>query len=77
MIKTFTQDDVIKLVYDELNEEESTELKQFMLCDSQLQDLYKELITIKRQLDAAVKVPSENVIERIKNYSKSLNLASK
>ena len=77
MIKTFTQDDVIKLVYNELNDEESTELMQFMLCDSQLQDLYKELITIKRQLDAAVKVPSENVIERIKNYSKSFNLPSK
>ncbi len=77
MIKTFTQDDVIKFVYDELTKEESEELGQVLLCDSELQDLYKELITMKHQLDAAVKEPSENVIERIKNYSKSFNLTSK
>ncbi len=77
MIKTFTQDDVIKLVYDELNDEESRDLTQVLLCDSELQDLYKELVTVKRQLDAAMKEPSEKVIERITNYSKSFNLASK
>ena len=77
MIKTFTQDDVIRFVYDELTPEESYELNQVLLCDAEMQNLYKELITLKRQLDASMKEPSENVIERIKNYSKSLNLTSK
>jgi hypothetical protein len=77
MIKTFTHDDVIKFVYDELDEEESTEFTQAILCDSELENLYKEVVTMKRQLDASVKMPSENVIERIKSYSKSFNLTSK
>lgn len=77
MIKTFTHDDVIKLVYNELNEEESTELNQAILCDSELQDLYKDMIMMKGQLDASMKTPSESVLGRIKNYSKSFNLMSK
>jgi hypothetical protein len=77
MIKTFTHDDVIKFVYNELTEEESTELNQAILCDSELQDLYKDMIMMKSQLDASMKMPSESVLIRIKNYSKSFNLMSK
>lgn len=76
MTKTFTQDDVIRYVYDEISDSEREELKQAIICDSELQDLYKELIAIKRQLDQSMKSPSDKVTESILNYSKSLNLLS-
>ncbi|MBL6447468.1 hypothetical protein JMN32_14210 [Fulvivirga sp. 29W222] len=76
MTKTFTQDDVIRYVYDEISGEDREELKQAIICDSELQDLYKELIAIKRQLDQSMKSPSDKVTESILNYSKSLNLLS-
>ncbi|UII34104.1 hypothetical protein LVD17_09785 [Fulvivirga ulvae] len=76
MTKTFTQDDVIRYVYDEISGEDREEIKQAIICDSELQDLYKELVAIKRQLDQSMKSPSDKVTESILNYSKSLNLLS-
>ncbi len=76
MIKTFTQDDVIRFVYDEMNEEEARELSQALLCDTELETMYNELITMKAHLDAAEQAPSDKVVERIMNYSKSLTLPS-
>lgn len=76
MIKTFTQDDVIRYVYEETTASERSEIKQAIICDSELQDLYKELVAIKKQLDDSMKTPSHKVTESILNYSKSLNLLS-
>lgn len=77
MIKIFTPDDVIRLVYDEVTDEEAAEINQAMVCDNELQEAYKSIRHIKDQLTRAVKQPSENVINRILNYSKSVNLPSK
>jgi len=76
MTKTFTHDDVIRFVYDEMDEEESRELSQALLCDSSLEKVYNELITMKAHLDAVEESPSEKVVQRIMNYSNSLNLPS-
>ena len=76
MIKTFTHDDVIRFVYDEMNPEEAKELSQALLCDSELEHLYNELVTMKAHLDAGMLNPSDKVVNKIMNYSKSLNLPS-
>lgn len=77
MIRTFTQDDVIRYVYHETSEEESQEIEKAMLCDAELQTMYKEISGVKNRLDEAQKAPSDMVINNILNYSKSLNLLSK
>jgi hypothetical protein len=77
MTKTFTHDDVIRFVYEEMDEEESRELSQALLCDPELEKIYNELITMKAHLDAVEEVPSEKVVQRILNYSNSLNLPSR
>lgn len=77
MTKTFTQDDVIRYIYGEVSETEAMEIKQAILCDMELQDIYKEYITVKMQLDESFKIPSDKVTETILNYSKSLDLQSK
>lgn len=77
MTKTFTQDDVIRYIYEETSEEENREIEQALICDSDLQEVYKELGAVKKHLDQNLKQPSESVIRNIMNYSKSLNLPSK
>jgi chromatin remodeling complex protein RSC6 len=76
MIRTFTQDDVIRYVYHETSFEENNEIERAILCDSKLQSIFKEIRGIKKRLDEAVKAPSDKVINNILNYSKSLNLLS-
>ncbi|HNP19251.1 MAG TPA: hypothetical protein PKL31_12500 [Fulvivirga sp.] len=76
MIRTFTQDDVIRYVYNETSEEENKEIEKAMLCDPELQMTFKEIRGIKNRLDEAVKSPSDKVTNNILNYSKTLNLLS-
>ena len=77
MIRTFTQDDVIRYVYHETSKEESQEIEKAIICDSDLQIMFKEINGVKNRLDEAQKTPSKMVINNILNYSKSLNLLSK
>lgn len=76
MIKTFTQDDVLRYLYDEVTIKESKELEQALICDSELQETYKKFSSLKRQLNAVIKTPSQTVVQSILNYSKNFNLHS-
>jgi len=74
MTKTFTQNDVIRYVYNELNIEEKQDIELAMLLDQDLADQFYELSKLKRSLNKIVKEPSQRVIDNILNYSKSLSL---
>ncbi len=76
MTKTFTRDDVIRFVYDEMDTEEAMDLSKVLFNDAKLERIYHEIVALKTQIDGAVKKPSETVINRILNYSKSLHLPS-
>ena len=77
MTKTFTQDDVIRFVYDEMSAEEARELSQVLFSDPKLERRYNELVALKAQINGAAKNPSDAVVNRILNYSKSLHLPSR
>ena len=51
MIKTFTQNDLIRYIYDETSQEESIEIQQALLCDGVLNDEFRSLSTTKSMLD--------------------------
>ena len=70
MIKTFTQDDVIRYIYNELTPEEQSEFKNALLCDPGLQEEYKEMKTITRKLDV-LKDPSRHTVNDILRYSRN------
>jgi hypothetical protein len=72
MTKTFTQNDLIRFLYHETSEQEEREINKALICDSELQAQYKELIATKNQLDVARLEPSAIVVENILNYSRSL-----
>ncbi len=71
MIKTFTQDDVIRYVYHETSESETLEIEQALLCDAKLQEVYKQINGVVHQLDKNMKVPSQLAINNILNYAKN------
>ncbi len=74
MIKTFTQNDVIRFVYDEVSTEERSQFNDLLLIDSGFQKLYFNYAKTKGLIAKSMLEPSENVINRILTYSKSLTL---
>jgi len=74
MIKTFTQNDVIRFVYDEVSTEERSQFNDLLLIDLDFQHMYVNHTKMKNQIVKSTLEPSENVINRILTYSKSLSL---
>lgn len=72
MIKTFTQTDLIRYLYHETTEEENSEINRALICDTNLKALYNDVVTALADLDKAVMEPSESAVDRILNYSRSL-----
>lgn len=70
MIKTFTQDDVVRYLYNETSSEENKEIAQALICDAELQSIYKELSAVKNQLELGLREPSDTVVDKILDYSR-------
>ena len=54
MTKTFTQNDLIRYIYDETSQVESEEIQHALLCDDTLQEEYKSLSSTKSMLDELI-----------------------
>ena len=74
MTKTFTNNDVVRYLYDEIPTKEKSEFENAMIFDDELLNLFNEMSAAKRHLSDIVKAPSNRVIKNIMDYSKSLNL---
>ena len=74
MIKTFTQNDVIRYIYNETPEEESELIAYNLLTDSQLQAFYDEMLALKKDLNKIDLEPSERAIQNILASSRNFNL---
>jgi len=72
MIKTFTQNDLIRFLYHETSEKETKEINKALLCDSELQARYNELKSLGHELDAVRLEPSTTSIENILNYARTM-----
>lgn len=76
MIKTFTQDDLVRYIYKETTAEENSEIEQAMLFDEVLAEDYAELSSVVSALDGAQKEPTQLSVDAILSYSKSYHLHS-
>lgn len=74
MIKTFTQLDLIRFIYNETTTEQHREIELALLCDNELMEEYKSLKSTVNALAEVSYNPSNSTIETILNYSKSSNL---
>lgn len=72
MIKTFTQNDLIRYIYHETTETEEREINKALICDSELQMQYKELVATKLKLDESSLEPSAGVVSNILHYARGL-----
>jgi hypothetical protein len=62
----------MRRLYLETSPEETKEIDKALLCDSHLQRLYQELVTLKNQLDGAQLEPSEATVKNILHYAQGL-----
>lgn len=51
MTKTFTQNDLIRYIYNETSAQESVEIQQALLCNENLHEEHKQLSSIVAMLD--------------------------
>ena len=72
MTKTFTQNDLIRYIYHETTEKETKEINKALICDSELQEQYKELMATKVQLDHSRLQPKAATIQNILGYARHL-----
>ena len=76
MIKTFTQDDVVRYLYNEIPNNEKASFEEAMICNSTLLNLFHELSAIKGKLDEVEISPSDRATKGILEYSRFFNLHS-
>ena len=69
MIKTSTNYDIVKYIYDELEEKKIEKFKFKINTDSSAEEEYNNLSEIKYALDEYIQIPSDHVIKKIKEYS--------
>lgn len=60
----------MRRLYLETTEEETKEIDNALLCDGDLQRQYKELLSLKNELDASQLQPSEKTVNAILAYAK-------
>ena len=70
MIKTFTQNDLIRFLYQETTEEENLELTRALKQDAELSLQLEELRLVTKNLDDTFAEPSKSVVDRILEYAK-------
>ena len=77
MSKTSTNQDIVKYVYNELEEEKQNQFNFKYLTESKIRDEVEMLSNTKKVLDDLLFKPSESIIEKIKDYSSTLSFAEK
>ena len=67
MSKTSTNQDIVKYVYNELEEEKQNQFNFKYLTDSNIRDEVEMLSNTKKVLDELLFKPSDSVIKKIKD----------
>jgi len=71
MIRSLTQSNVVKYIYNENTKDESQKMMQALVADENLADEFIELSETKELLDNCKYNASEETLSRILEYSKS------
>jgi hypothetical protein len=74
MTKTFTQNDLIRFIYQETTEEEAQEINRVLSFDGELQLLYRELLFVKNSMEKARLEPSPQAVDNILRYAHGLQV---
>jgi hypothetical protein len=72
MHKLFTSEDVIRFAYDEMPEDEVVEFRQELIECPEMAAELRIVNEAKNLIDTTFETPSNAVLQRVLNYSKSL-----
>jgi hypothetical protein len=70
MIKTFTQDDVIRYVYEETSPEENLLIEDSLMSEPDLMTFFLEALELRALMNKIERQPRRNTVHSILNYSK-------
>jgi hypothetical protein len=73
MIQTFTQDDVVRYVYEETTSEQNLLIEEGMIHDPEMLEFYLDVLDVKAGLEKSYREPSHRSIENILAYSRNTN----
>lgn len=76
MIKTFTHNELIQYVYDELPDEVKNQLECALQTDLELAETCADLLISKRKVESVSKAPRQQRINNILLYSQTFNMQS-
>ncbi|GAB3170190.1 hypothetical protein GCM10027291_21530 [Telluribacter humicola] len=74
MTKTFTYDDVVRYLYAETTQEENALIVEALALDDNLMNFYLDALEIQHQMNLISRTPSDQVIERVLDYSCQYNI---
>ena len=69
MTKTFTQDDVIRYVYEETSEEENLLIEEALMVEPTLMGFFLETLELRSLLNKIERQPRPSTVESILSYS--------
>lgn len=75
MTKTFTENDLLRFLYDEVNEDERLDLNESLSADIELRTKLDELREAKAELETFTMKAPQPVVDRILYASKNLQSA--
>lgn len=76
MTKTFTENDLVRFLYDELNKEKKQALERALLTDLDLQSELENLRSTINDLDQVTYSPSQRSVNKILDFSKGYHKQS-
>jgi len=71
MTKTFTENDLLRFIYNDLSKVKHDEIQSAVFTDGDLQEKLVELRQMKFKLDKVVYKPSQKAIDSILAYSEA------
>lgn len=69
MIKTFTQDDVVRYVYEETSAEESLLIEDALMSEPDLMTFFLEALELRALMNKIERQPRTSTVQAILNYS--------
>jgi len=76
MIKTFTENDLVRFLYDELSVNEKAALEQALVTDEDLRTELEELKAVQKDLGKVSFSPSKSAVNKILEFSRGYHKQS-
>ncbi|MFN8353896.1 MAG: hypothetical protein U0Y10_05615 [Spirosomataceae bacterium] len=73
MIQTFTQNDIVRYVYDETTDEENQLIEEALIEDTDLLMFYLDIADLKEGMDKVRMQPSDRSVDKILAFSRNFS----